>query len=196
MKSYIQHLGECQGSVVRGDDELCTSNEPRLNREKRRVMVRSMSDPLLPQFEEAGKIRRGRKRPNKRPIVQRSNSFDGEFGTVSSCSVNACQPQRRRSIGKKTTVEASEPRVQTTLKSAMQAQYNAMRPTRRNSMEKTKSCPDLSPRKARRQISKENMKFRAKILCNALKDMGLFDDDDEDGDRSDSMPFAPILSVA
>lgn len=193
MKSYILHLqaeSEVNRQPSHGDDDM---GDQCLLREKRRVLARSLSDPLLAQ-PEGITIRRGRKRPPKRPS---SASFDEEFNVMkSSSTVNACPPRRRGSINHQEK-EVEQPKSPpTTLRSAIQAQYNAPRPSRRGSMARTKSCPDMSPRKARRSVSKENLRFRAEILCNALNDMGLFDDDSESFLSSNplrtTLPLAPV----
>ena len=204
MKSYIQHLKDpdCSSSLSNTSNEDLGFGDRRLREGKRIALVRSLSDPLLPVADRVRQpIRRGRKRPSRGDGLTRNNSFDGEFQLQqgSSCATNALKPIRRSSIDNN----------KTTLASAIRQQYqNATRPTRRGSLEHSKanSCPDFSesgdltttpvaeaialPDPPKLRTSQKNLLFRAKILCNALDDMGLFDDDD---DLSSKLTLTPKL---
>ena len=232
MKSYIQHL---QAPDVPTGTPLSSKSQHDESspRSKRRVLVRSMSDPLLqvPGLDEEPIRRRGGRRrpaPTCRQ-VERGNSFDGElmFEGDSSCT-NATRPMRRGSIENNETSSSSSPTSNTTLVSAIREQFNAKRPTRRGSMKKAKanSCPDLSEHSEHSRdslldsnhsrtslfddtsplptttttrpttslrMSQQNLTFRAEILCNALDDMGLFDEE-EDAAMFLSLERARILS--
>lgn len=207
MKSYIRHLQDPSDSLtvsIAESEELGTRDR-RLREGKRKVLVRSLSDPLLPVMGDARQrqpIRRGRKRPTRG--LQRNSSFDGELKCEGlSCSINAHKPARRLSIDNKTNTSTM------TLTSAIREQYNATRPVRRGSLEQSKalSFPDLldesatsakltlpEPPKRFLRTSQKNLLFRAQILCNALDDMGLFDDEDESHALALSrMPLSPKL---
>lgn len=174
MKSYIHHLSDSDSSDPRLDTESLGRSDRRLKEGKRRVLARSMSDPLL-QVTESQPRRKGGKRTRKRGIVSRSKSFDGEF-QLDKSPTNCAKPARRASIEQTTT-----------LKAALEQQYgNARQPTRRGSMMKssrTMSCSDVFASSKNdndsRRRAERNLAERAKVLYKALDDMGLFDDDDE-----------------
>lgn len=191
MKSYIQYLNDSDDSSdPRLDCQDLDCSDRRVKEEgKRRVLARSLSDPLLSVPAEALPRRRGRRRPQRRGELSRSNSFDSELQcVVDPC--NATKPTRRSSIEHNPT----------TLISAMKANcLNAKMPTRRGSMasSRSKSCSDVfeAPCSTVRRLSQENLAMRAKMLYKALDDMGLFDEEETvySGSGSEtSLTFTPL----
>ena len=191
MKSYIRHLSS-NDCLSKSEHDDLSRKDPNLREGKRRVLARSLSDPLLqvPGLPQQPR-RRGGKRPQRTRGVQRSTSFDGEFTVKVDSVTNAHRPTRRGSINKTETSTAppADEEKSTTLVSAIRHRYNAVRPARRGSMEQqSNSCPEFStatlpeaPAKtvaSTLRLSQSNLIFRAEILYNALDDMGLFDDED------------------
>ena len=153
MKSYIQHLQQPadfrNASIIANDEEELSLCDYRLREGKPKVLVRSLSDPLLPIDNDRDHvIRRGRKRPNRRDALKRNKSLDGEHlhdwevdhaaCSKSSSTNNALKPTRRQSINHDATPTT------TTTTTTDAAHSNAPKPTRRHSIDHTTTITSTS----------------------------------------------------
>ena len=111
-------------------------------------------------------------RPSRRDSMTKMRSCSCVMNSNKRSFSNATKPTRRGSIVEQQQLqqdaehEVPEPPLPSVVE-------ESVRPSRRASMTKIKSCSDL-------RSSQKNLEFRASILYKALDDMGLFDDEDEE----------------